>query len=65
MSFQPGTIVQLKSGGPAMTVAAVDKDGVRCLWHADSTGQIHTATIPTACLDELVLDDDEEDLDED
>ena len=60
MAFQPGTIVMLKSGGPAMTVAAADKDGVRCVWHAETTGQIHEFTLPAACLDELVLDDDED-----
>lgn len=60
MALQPGTIVMLKSGGPAMTVAASDKDGVRCVWHAETTGQIHEFTLPAACLDELVLDDDEE-----
>ena len=48
MAFQPGTIVMLKSGGPAMTVAAAEKDGVRCVWHAETTGQIHEFTLPAA-----------------
>ena len=50
IAFQPGTIVMLKSGGPAMTVASAEKDLVRCVWHAETTGQIHEFTLPSACL---------------
>jgi uncharacterized protein YodC (DUF2158 family) len=64
MMFEPGTIVQLKSGGSALTVATCDGTTVTCVWQADQTGEIHTATIPAVCLDELLLDDDEDDLDE-
>ncbi len=64
MAFKPGTIVQLKSGGPAMTVASADKDNVICIWHAEQTGLIHTTSVPVACVDELLLDD-EDDLDDD
>lgn len=30
--FTVGAIVQLKSGGPVMTVTGSDADGVGCLW---------------------------------
>lgn len=35
MGFQPGDTVQLKSGGPVMTVESIEPDGVEdvlCLW---------------------------------
>jgi len=38
MDFAPGDVVQLKSGGPVMTVETIDKDGVTgrdavfCVW---------------------------------
>ena len=32
-SFKPGDVVQLNSGGPKMTVEAVQSDGsLRCVW---------------------------------
>lgn len=41
--FNVGDVVQLKTGGPKMTVEAVDGNGVKCAWfslaasfHADS-----------------------------
>lgn len=32
--FKVGDIVQLKSGGPHMTVADADKSQIRCQWFA-------------------------------
>ena len=32
MAFQPGDVVQLKSGGPRMTVENVTGDEVECVW---------------------------------
>ena len=32
MSFQPGEVVQLKSGGPRMTVEEIEGDQVDCTW---------------------------------
>jgi uncharacterized protein YodC (DUF2158 family) len=32
MEFKPGMRVQLKSGGPDMTIEAVDGDSVTCVW---------------------------------
>jgi uncharacterized protein YodC (DUF2158 family) len=33
MAFQLGEVVQLKSGGPRMTVDSIDGDGVvNCIW---------------------------------
>jgi uncharacterized protein YodC (DUF2158 family) len=37
LAFKPGDVVQLNSGGPKMTVEAVQSDGMlRCVWfHED------------------------------
>jgi uncharacterized protein YodC (DUF2158 family) len=38
--FQPGDVVQLKSGGPAMTVDCIQEDGTLwCIWFADKANQ--------------------------
>jgi uncharacterized protein YodC (DUF2158 family) len=34
--FRPGDIVQLKSGGPIMTVDTEEKSEIGCLWFAES-----------------------------
>ena len=31
-TFNVGSVVALKSGGPSMTVEAVDQQGVHCVW---------------------------------
>lgn len=41
MEFQPGDTVQLKSGGPIMTIASVAKDDGRlwCVWFNQENGK--------------------------
>lgn len=36
MAFNPGDRVQIKSGGPIMTVERVDGDSVTCAWMQNS-----------------------------
>lgn len=62
--MQPGDIVQLKSGGPALTVIAVEGDGVRCLFFSDELGDFREATIPAFALDSFEFSNGEEDEDE-
>jgi uncharacterized protein YodC (DUF2158 family) len=58
--MQPGDIVQLKSGGPALTVIGVEGDGVRCLFFSDEIGDFREATIPAFALDTFEFSDAED-----
>ena len=47
--FKPGDVVQLKSGGPAMTVGGkVAEDSVRCHWFDGATAM--TEIFPAAAI---------------
>ena len=65
MALVPGDVVQLKSGGPLMTVVALEKTDVRCIWHSQSAEALCSALIPAAALDHIDLADDEDLDDED
>lgn len=67
MRLEPGVVVQLKSGGPAMTVVAVNADGIQCIWYAEATDEVRNAVIPVVALDavEFVAADDENENDDD
>jgi uncharacterized protein YodC (DUF2158 family) len=47
--FKPGDTVRLKSGGPAMTVVAVEGERITCDWFEGS--KKHEDTFPAAGLD--------------
>jgi uncharacterized protein YodC (DUF2158 family) len=70
MSFEPGNIVVLRSGGFQMTVAEVGEDGVQCVWLGEE-GELFRETLPEAVLELIPAigpedeDDDEEDDEED
>ena len=57
--MQPGDVVQLKSGGPALTVIGVEGEGVRCLFFSDEIGDFREATIPAFALDTFEVSDPE------
>jgi uncharacterized protein YodC (DUF2158 family) len=59
MAFEPGDVVFLKSGGQAMTVAAVDEDNIECLWIGEE-GELFRETIPGVALTAAPDDDEEE-----
>ena len=67
MAFEPGDVVFLKSGGQAMTVAAVDEDNIECLWIGEE-GELFRETIPgvalTAAPDEDADEEEEEEEEE-
>jgi uncharacterized protein YodC (DUF2158 family) len=63
MTFQPGDVVALKSGGQAMTVAEVTDSGAECIWIGEE-GELFRETLPLAVLRGLDGGDDEEEADE-
>jgi uncharacterized protein YodC (DUF2158 family) len=49
MTFQPGDVVFLKSGGQSMTVAAIAEDSVECIWLGEE-GDLFRQAIPAVAL---------------
>lgn len=48
-SIGAGTVVTLKTGGPAMVVSERSTDKACCHWHEES-GELNTMWIPMCCL---------------
>lgn len=67
MDFKAGDVVTLKSGGPAMTIKAVEGQEVACLWYAEEDETFREATLPAHVLlaAEFDEEDDEEENDKD
>lgn len=71
MAFEPGEIVQLKSGSPALTVVEVQDQDVKVTWYAEEVGEFRTQTLPSVSLETLDLtefeieEEDESEEDED
>jgi uncharacterized protein YodC (DUF2158 family) len=66
VTFDPGDVVALKSGGPAMMVIGVKEDGVHCLWYADAADEVKTAVVPAICVEKAIAwEDDDEDEEDD
>jgi uncharacterized protein YodC (DUF2158 family) len=67
VTFEPGDVVTLKSGGPTMTVIGVKEDGVQCMWYAEASDEVKTAVVPAICVEKATafVYEDEEDDDED
>ena len=62
MAFLPGETVQLKSGGPIMTIVKVeDVRHITCMWYATTQGEFRTQVFEQAWLDEVEMDDEDED----
>ena len=61
MSYLPGEIVQLKSGGPLMTVVKVeDAKRITCMWYAQEQGEFRTHVFEQAWLDQIDIEDDDD-----
>jgi uncharacterized protein YodC (DUF2158 family) len=63
MTFQPGDVVTLKSGGQAMTVAEATETGIECIWIGEE-GELFRETLPAAVLHALDIENGEEDEEE-
>lgn len=59
MTFQPGDVVTLKSGGQLLTVAAVSDENVQCIWIGEE-GDFFRETVPVAVLTAAGIGDGEE-----
>jgi uncharacterized protein YodC (DUF2158 family) len=67
MTFAPGDIVALKSGGHTMTVVSADESDIDCLWLGDA-GELFRQSIPAVALITIerdAEDEAEEDADDD
>lgn len=57
-----GEIVQLKSGGPIMTVIKIDDvSHITCMWYAELAEEFRTHVFAQTMLDEVEIDDEDED----
>ena len=68
VTFEPGDVVTLKSGGPTMTVIGVKEDGVQCMWYAEASNEVKTAVVPAICVEKataFVYEDEDEENDDD
>jgi uncharacterized protein YodC (DUF2158 family) len=67
MTFQPGDVVALKSGGQPMTVAKVADEGIECIWIGEE-GELFRETLPALVLQAAEMyeadDEDEEDTED-
>ncbi len=60
-----GELVQLKSGGPVMTVIRIDDvNTIECMWYATASGEYRTRVFAEKWLDEVDLEDDDDDDDD-
>lgn len=65
MAFEPGEIVQLKSGSPALTVVEALTADVKVVWFAEEVGEFRTQTLPAVALEIIDLTEFEEEDEED
>lgn len=60
MTFSQGDIVNVKSGGPALTVLSVDGDHVKCLFFSEELGEFKETVIPSFALETYEEDEGED-----
>ncbi len=62
MALKIGSIVQLKSGGPVMTITKIDDvNAITCIWYAAQPGEFRTYVFTEVLLDEVEFEDDDDD----
>ncbi len=59
MTFRAGDIVTLKSGGQALTVAAIHDEDATCIWLGEE-GDLFREQIPLIALEAILDPEDEE-----
>ena len=64
MDYSAGSIVVLKSGGPAMTVVSSTETDIECVWMND-VGELSRETIPAIALEAVEAEDEDAGEDDD
>lgn len=64
MTFSPGDIVTLKSGGQALTIAAIDGEDATCIWLGEE-GDLFREALPVIVLQAIDLNEDEQEDEDD
>lgn len=64
MTFRAGDIVTLKSGGQALTVAAIHDEDATCIWLGEE-GDLFREQIPLIALEPILEEEDEDDAKDD
>ena len=65
--LEVGTVVMLKSGGPSLTIIALEKKAqtVTVMWYADKSEEFKTATLPLEVVFAVDFADDEDEIEDD
>ncbi len=64
MALKIGSTVQLKSGGPVMTIVGIDDiSKITCIWYAHHQGEFRSHIFADAVLDEVEIESDDEEED--
>jgi uncharacterized protein YodC (DUF2158 family) len=63
-TFEPGEVIALKSGGPALTVLAHEGDMVKAIFFSDEIGEFRETSLPVIAVEHAELDEEEEDEDD-
>jgi uncharacterized protein YodC (DUF2158 family) len=60
MKFSIGDVVQLKSGGPLLTVTEVEDDTVHCIFFSEEIGEFRMHSFAPVLLAGVDIDDEDE-----
>jgi uncharacterized protein YodC (DUF2158 family) len=63
MTFEPGEVVALKSGGQPMTVVLVSESDIDCIWIGEE-GEFFHHSIPAVALTSVASEEDHDEEDE-
>lgn len=64
MKFSIGDVVQLKSGGPLLTVTEVEDDTVHCIFFSEEIGEFRMHSFAPVLLAGVDIEDEEDEEDE-
>ncbi|MBX9711543.1 MAG: DUF2158 domain-containing protein [Xanthobacteraceae bacterium] len=64
MGLKAGDVVVLKSGGQALTVAAIEGDMVECVWIGEE-GELFREELPSVVLESVEIDLSDDESEED